>query len=67
MSWKDGAGLAEGREEGRGERGGVLCYFVFAYAAEYVLAPVTAFPVGPDCGLLVNVSGWGAGVSGCAW
>lgn len=29
-----GAGLAEGREEGIGEKGGGLCYFVFAYAAE---------------------------------
>lgn len=34
-----------------------LFYLVFAYAAEYVLAPVTAFPVGSDCGLLRRLGG----------
>lgn len=34
-------------------------YPVFAYAAEHVLAPVTAFPVGSDCVLLAKTAGRG--------
>lgn len=33
-------------------RKGRVVYPVFAYATEYVLAPVTAFPVGSDYGVL---------------
>lgn len=36
-----------------------MYYLVFAYAAEHVLAPVTAFPAGSDCGLLAKTAGEG--------